>query len=254
MKQDAIAIAQAELHMAQANVQNADAVVQQKQAALDQAEVDLGRTVLRAPIDGLILKRDVNPGQTVAVSFEAKTLFKIANDLREMEVDGRVDEADIGHVKLGQAVTFSVDAYPDREFTGQVTQIRRSPEVVQNVVTYTTVVSAENPELRLLPGMTATLRIQLGDTGPILKVPSQALRFRPGPAAAMQPQGAPDGQKTVWVLDPAGKPEPVSITTGVSDAGGTEVRSGPLSEGQQVLVGTAASNAASSFGIRLGFN
>jgi HlyD family secretion protein len=254
MKQTAIDIARAELHMAQANVENAEAVVRQKQAALEQAEVDLQRTVLRAPIDGFILKREVNPGQTVAVSFEAKTLFKIANDMREMEVDGRVDEADIGRVSVGQLVVFSVDAFPDHEFSGRVTQIRRSPEAVQNVVTYTVVVSAENPDLLLLPGMTATMRIEVSDSGVVLKVPLQALRFHPRARSATIAQPASTGDRgTVWVLGPARKPEPVSITLGTSDAGGAEVVAGALAEGQQVIVGVAAPLAGSGFGLRLGF-
>src|SRR5439155_20937657 len=145
MKAEAIAIAEAEQQMAEANLENARAVVEQRQAALDQAQLDLDRTVLRAPIDGIIIKRDVNPGKTVAVSLEAKTLFKIANDLREMEVHGRVDEADVGRLQVGQAAMFTVDAYADRVFSGRVLQIRKSPEVVQNVVTYTAVISAPNP-------------------------------------------------------------------------------------------------------------
>ena len=179
MKAEAIAIAEAEQRMAEANLDNAQAVVEQRQAALDQARLDLDRTVLRAPIDGIIIKRDVNPGQTVAVSLEAKTLFKIANDLREMEVHGKIDEADVGQLKVGQTAQFTVDAYPDRTFSGQVLQIRKSPEVVQNVVTYTAIISAPNPDLLLLPGMTAQLRIVVSDTGEVLKIPSQALRFRP---------------------------------------------------------------------------
>ena len=119
IKLEAIVIAEAEIRMAEANLENAQAIVEQKQAALEQAEVDLARTELRAPIDGVIIKRDVNPGQTVAVSLEAKTLFQIANDLREMEVHGKIDEADIGRVKPGQKVTFTVDAYPSRVFSAK---------------------------------------------------------------------------------------------------------------------------------------
>src|SRR6201993_2156615 len=184
MKTEAIAIAEAEQHMAEANLENAQAVVEQRQAALDQAGLHLDRTVLRAPIDGIIIKRDVHPGQTVAVSLEAKTLFKIANDLREMEVHGKIDEADIGQLKVGQTARFTVDAFPDRTFSGRVLQIRKSPDVVQNVVTYTTIVSAPNPELLLLPGMTAQLRIVVSDTGEVLKIPAQALRFRPAEASS----------------------------------------------------------------------
>ena len=179
MKTEAIEIAEADLRMAEANLENAQAVIEQKQAAVDQAELDLKRTVVRSPIDGVIVKRDVNPGQTIAVALEAKTLFKIANNLDSMEVHGKIDEADIGKLKAGQSARFTVDAYPDRTFTGKVLQIRKASEVVQNVVTYTAVISAPNPELLLLPGMTAELRILVSDTGDILKIPNQALRFRP---------------------------------------------------------------------------
>src|SRR6266540_3701983 len=140
MKSQAIGIAEADIAMAEANVQNAEAVVEQRRAALEQAELDLGRTVIQAPIDGVIIKRDVNPGQTVAVTLEARTLFKIAQDLREMEVRGKIDEADVGRLQVGQTTRFTVDAYPERVFTGRVLQIRKSPEVVQNVVTYTAIV------------------------------------------------------------------------------------------------------------------
>src|SRR6266581_2718976 len=203
MKEEAIAIAEAEKYMADANLENAQAVVEQRQAALDHAGLDLDRTVLRAPIDGIIIKRDVNPGQTVAVSLEAKTLFKIANDLREMEVHGKIDEADVGQLKVGQTAEFTVDAYPDRTFSGQILQIRKSPEVVQNVVTYTAHASAPNPDLLLLPGMTAQLRIVISDTGQVLKIPGQALRFRPsgaGPASGRQPasQAGSRASATVW--------------------------------------------------------
>jgi HlyD family secretion protein len=141
MKAEAIEIAQADLHMAEANLENAQAEIAQKQAALDQAELDLKRTVIRSPIDGVVVKRDVNPGETIAVAYEAKTLFKIANNLDSMEVHGKIDEADIGKLKAGQSVRFTVDAYPDQTFAGKVLQIRKASEVVQNVVTYTAVIS-----------------------------------------------------------------------------------------------------------------
>jgi HlyD family secretion protein len=253
MKAEAIAIAQAEERMAEANVQNAQAVVEQRHAALDQAQVDLDRTILRAPIDGTIIKRDVNPGQTVAVSFEAKTLFTIANDLREMEVHGKIDEADVGQLKAGQAAQFTVDAYPDRIFKGQVTQIRKSPEVVQNVVTYTAIISAPNPDLLLLPGMTAQLRIAVSDIDDVLKIPSQALRFRPKDAPAAPPRPG-DPSATVWLVGEHGAPDPVAVRIGASDDSGTALMEGALREGQQVIVGVASSQSqAGYFGIRLGF-
>jgi HlyD family secretion protein len=258
MKAEAIAITEAERQMAEANVGNAQAVVEQRQAALDQAQLDVDRTVIRAPIDGIIIKRDVNPGQTVAVTLEAKTLFKIANDLREMEVHGKIDEADVGRPKVGQTVQFTVDAYPDRTFGGQVLQIRKSAEVVQNVVTYTAIISAPNPERLLLPGMTAQLRIVVSDTGEILKIPGQALRFRPsGAGLASNRQGASQAaaqaSATVWVVGSDGQPSPVAVKLGESDDTGAALLEGPLAEGRQVIVGVANTQKQSYFGVRLGF-
>jgi HlyD family secretion protein len=208
------AIAEAERHMAEANLESAQAVVEQRQAALDQARLDLDRTALRAPIEGIIIKRDVNPGQTVAVTFEAKTLFTIANDLREMEVHGKIDEADVGQLKVGQTTQFTVDAYPARTFSGQVLQIRKSPEVVQNVVTYTAIISAPNPDLLLLPGMTAQLRIVVSDAGEVLKVPNQALRFRskgsgpPSDRKNANQAASSEASATVWLVGEDGRPNP----------------------------------------------
>ena len=260
MKTEAIAIAEAERLMAEANLENAQAVVEQKQAALDQAQLDLDRTVLRAPIDGIIIKRDVNPGQTVAVSLEAKTLFKIANDLREMEVHGMIDEADVGQLKVGQTAQFTVDAYPDRTFSGRVLQIRKSPDVVQNVVTYTTIVSAPNPDLLLLPGMTAQLRIVVSDISGVLKIPSQALRFRPSdsdPASvhlSANRAASSNAAATVWMVGTSGRPKEVPVRLGVSDDNGIELLEGPLAEGQEVIIGIANSQKQRGyFGVRLGF-
>jgi HlyD family secretion protein len=254
------AIAEAEQHMAEANLENAQAVVEQKQAALDQARLDLDRTVLRAPIDGIIIKRDVNPGQTVAVTFEAKTLFKIANDLREMEVHGKIDEADVGQLKVGQAARFTVDAYPDRTFSGQVLQIRKSPEVVQNVVTYTAIISAPNPDLLLLPGMTAQLRIVVRDTGEVLKVPNQALRFRPNgsdpPSDRKNANQAASSEASamVWLVGEDGRPNPTAVRLGASDDNSTALLEGRLAEGQQLIVGVGNSQKQRGyFGLRLGF-
>jgi HlyD family secretion protein len=260
MKAQAIAIADAERSMAEANLENAQAVVEQRQATLDQARVDLDRTVLRAPIDGIIIKRDVNPSQTVAVSLEAKTLFKIANDLRQMEVHGKIDEADVGQLKAGQAAQFTVDAYPDRTFSGQVLQIRKAPEVVQNVVTYTTIVSAPNPDLLLLPGMTAQLRIVVSDTGEVLKIPAQALRFRPaegGPRSVRRSQTEAASSKalaTVWLVGDDGQPRPIAVKLGATDDNGAELLEGQLAEGQQLIIGVANAQTSRRYlGVRLGF-
>jgi HlyD family secretion protein len=264
MKAEAITIAEAESHMAEANLDNAQAVVEQKQAALDQAKVDFDRTVLRAPIDGIIIKRDVNPGQTVAVSLEAKTLFKIANDLREMDVQGKIDEADVGQLRIGQIASFTVDAYPDQIFSGKVVQIRKTPEVVQNVVTYTAIISAPNPDLLLLPGMTAQLRIAVSDTGEVLKIPVQALRFRPkieggqmgrGLAASqLGSQTPPRSSAIVWVVGSDGRPNPLAVKLGASDDTGAALLDGPLTKGQALIIGFANSQKRKDYlGFRLGF-
>jgi HlyD family secretion protein len=259
MKAEAIAMAEAELSMGEANLQSAEAVVAEKQADVEQAEVDLERTSIRAPIDGVIIKRDVNPGQTVAVSLEAKTLFKIANDLTEMEVHGKIDEADVGQLKVGQRVQSIVDAYPDKTFVGRVLQIHKDPEVVQNVVTYTAIISAPNPELLLLPGMTAVLRITVTDTAEVLKIPNQALRFRSGATSTLEPGRIPTGSTvggsgTVWVVGKDGQPTSVVVKLGANDEKNTELLDGSLSEGQELIVGTIDSQARSGFlGIRLGF-
>ena len=259
MKAEAIGMAEAELSMGEANLQNAEAVVAEKQADVEQAEVDLERTSIRAPIDGVIIKRDVNPGQTVAVSLEAKTLFKIANDLTEMEVHGKIDEADVGQLKVGQRVQFTVDAYPDKTFVGRVLQIHKDPEVVQNVVTYTAIISAPNPEQLLLPGMTAVLRITVTDTAEVLKIPNQALRFRSGATPTLEPGRNPTGSTvggsgTVWVVGKDGQPTSVVVKLGANDEKNTELLDGSLSEGQELIVGTIDSQTRSGFlGIRLGF-
>jgi HlyD family secretion protein len=247
IKAEAIAIAEAEAVMAQANLENAQAVGEQKEAALAQAKVDLDRTIIRAPIDGMIIKRDVNPGQTVAVSLEAKTLFTIANDLREMEVHGKIDEADVGQLQIGQKAEFRVDAFPDRNFSGEVLQIRKTPEITQNVVTYTAIVSAPNPELLLFPGMTAQLRILVKDSGEVLKIPGAALRFHPKGASA-------DPAAKVWVVGADGRAKPLAVKIGGSDESGAALIEGPLIEGQKLIVGAAnAENKRKYFGLRIGF-
>lgn len=259
MKAEAIEIAEADERMAEANLENAEAVIEQRQAVLDQAELDLKRTVLRSPIDGVIIKRDVNPGQTVAVTLEAKTLFTIANSLDSMEIHAKIDEADVGKLRVGQTARFTVDAYPDQTFTGSVLQIRKASEVVQNVVTYTAVISAPNPELLLLPGLTAELRIVVNDTGETLKVPNQALRFQPNIADkpfgqnTREAPSSPGTLATVWVVGNDGHPAPITVRVGQSDDNGTQLLDGSLTEGQPLIVGVANSQIRAGFlGVRLG--
>ena len=221
----------AEMSMAEASLASAEAVVEQKQASLQQAEVDLQRTEIRAPIEGIVINRTINPGQTVAVSLESKTLFKIADDMSEMQVYGKIDEADVGQLNVGQRVAFTVDAYPNKIFSGRVLQVRKSPEVSQSVVTYTAVVSAPNPDHLLFPGMTARLQIVVEETK-ALKIPNAALRFRPN-------ADAPSGSSTVWVVNNIGNALPVPVKIGKSDESGAQLLSGNLSDGDRVIVGRA---------------
>ena len=172
----------AQVKMSQAQVEHALAQVKQREAALHNSKIDLEHTVIRSPLDGLVIQRNVDIGQTVAASLQAPTLFTIAQDLRNMQVDTNVDEADIGRIQVGQRVTFTVDAFPGREFIGQVEQIRKAPQTIQNVVTYTVVVTAENQDQHLLPGMTANVQLVIDERQAVLKVSNAALRFRPSNA------------------------------------------------------------------------
>jgi HlyD family secretion protein len=177
-----------------------------------------------------------------------------------MEVHGKIDEADVGQLKVGQAARFTVDAYPDRTFSGRAIQIRKSPEIMQNIVTYTAIISAPNPDLLMLPGMTAQLRIAVSDTVDVLKIPNQALRFRPrdaGPAPGRQSGNtvtSSNGSATVWLVGGDGRPKPVAVKLGAIDDNGSALLEGPLTEGQQLIIGVANSQGQRGyFGIRLGF-
>ncbi|HXF66674.1 MAG TPA: efflux RND transporter periplasmic adaptor subunit, partial [Burkholderiales bacterium] len=176
--------AQAQLAVGEAQVRNVEALVKQREAQLAQARVDLERTTIRAPVDGVVVKKSVEPGQTVAASLQAPELFVIAQDLRRMQVEASIDEAEVGRVREGQLATFTVDSFPGRTFTGRVGQVRKAAQVVQNVVTYTAVIATSNPDLILFPGMTANVRIVTDTRENVLKVPNAALRFRPAGAAA----------------------------------------------------------------------
>jgi len=185
-----LAVFKAKLQKQRAQLQSAGAQVQSRQAILNDRKLDLEHAIVRSPVDGVVINRDVDLGQTVAASLQAQVLFSIAQDLRHMQIEVSVDEADIGRVSEGQRVNFTVDAYPQREFSGEVLQIRKSPKFVSNVVTYTVITSAANPDYALLPGMTASVEIVIGARRNILKVPNAALRFKP-PGAGDAPQGRP---------------------------------------------------------------
>lgn len=172
-------VSASELDKALVDFHLAEAVVKMREAALNKAKVDLERTTIYAPIDGIVISRNVDVGQTVAASFTAPTLFVIANDLGKMQIEAAVSEADVGGIEVGQQVDFTVDAFPGRTFHGQVMQVRYAPSTNQNVVTYTTIVEVSNPDLKLRPGMTATASIITAQRHEALKIPNAALRFRP---------------------------------------------------------------------------
>ena len=174
---------EAQIKVNESQVESALAAVKQREALLKQSEVDLERTIIRAPVDGTVILRNVDAGQTVAASLQAPVLFTIAQDLRDMQVEAAIDEADVGRLRVGQSASFTVDAFPRRSFSGGIKQIRKSPQNVQNVISYTVVISAANPDLNLLPGMTANVRIVVERRDDVLKVANAALRFRPNAAA-----------------------------------------------------------------------
>ena len=178
---------QAQMQVSEAQIGSALAAVKQRESLLKQAQVDLERTIIRAPVDGTVILRNVDAGQTVAASLQAPVLFTIARDLRDMQVEAAIDEADVGRLRVELPVTFNVDAFPRRGFSGEIRQIRKSPQNVQNVVSYTVVISAANPDLALLPGMTANVRIVVDSRAGALKVPNAALRFRPPDAQEAKP-------------------------------------------------------------------
>jgi len=254
----AVESAEAQLNVANAQLVTAQAQVLQYEAMQQQAEVNLNHTVIRAPVDGVVVSRNVDVGQTVAASLQAPTLFLIAQDLTKMQVDTNVDEADVGRVRVDQPASFTVDAFPGKAFAGKIVQVREAPQVIQNVVTYDVVVSAPNPELKLLPGMTANVRIVTDQKDGVLKIPNASLRFRPpgadtgppapgagaAPRAASSPSGKPASSAArvglpgeVWVLAADGSPRAVSVQVGISDGFFTEVISGDLKDNQPVIVG-----------------
>jgi HlyD family secretion protein len=210
----ALDAALADVTVAQAQIANAEAVLAQRDATLEGARIDLERTTIRSPINGIVVDRAVDEGQTVAASLSAPVLFTIAQDLSQVQIDAQVDEADIGQIAEGQPVGFTVDAYPDMQLSGVVDQIRLSPTALNNVVTYTVVITATNPGQRLLPGMTANMDIVTGERDGVLRVSNAALRFRPSPALegrtrpveAATPGGRPGGAG-------GGRPNPVARLT-----------------------------------------
>jgi HlyD family secretion protein len=261
---------------AAASVMQAQGQLDQALASLRQAQTNLRYTDILAPTDGIVISRAVNVGQTVAASLQAPVIFTIAQDLRAMEVHTNVAESDIGRLRAGMEAGFTVDAYPGERFVGRIREIRNAPQVVQNVVTYDAVIDVANPELKLKPGMTATVTVIAEERKGVLRVPNAALRFRPesadaaasgraaagggagagggsgggaGSAAGAESRG--NGARTVWV-QAKGDLQPREVRTGLADSRYTEITSGQLAAGDTVVVGTVGGAATPPRGMRGG--
>ncbi len=254
-------IAQSDFDTAETNYQTngsqvsaAKAAVSQAEASLKTAETNLAYTRIVSPVDGIVVSRNVDVGQTVAASFQTPTLFTIAQDLTKMQIDTSVAEADIGRVKVGQEVDFTVDAYPDVTFRGRVWQIRIAPITVQNVVTYDVVVLVDNKQMRLMPGMTANVSLIVAEQKDVLRIPNAALRFKPagkqksGAAAKPKVASAEKGS-SVWIIENE-KPKRITVKLGISDGSYTEMVSGNLQEGQEVIVESASKEKPEAAGPR----
>jgi HlyD family secretion protein len=263
--------ANAAVGAAAANVTQAEAQVSQKAAALAVAQTNLNYTVIRSPIDGTVVARNVDVGQTVAASLQAPTVFTIAQDLKKMLVYTKTDESDVGNIRLGKTVTFKVDAFPKDTFRGVVSQVRMNPTTVQNVVTYDTIIEFDNPELKLFPGMTAYVSIPVTTAQNVLKLPNTALRYKPPIAPeevlalyrrygiegdekqrAGEDRGSPAGSGTqnlprapraenaiAWKLHADNTMEPVKVSLGITDHSYTEVTAlikGELKEGDELII------------------
>jgi HlyD family secretion protein len=259
VSQNDVDVALTNYQSAEAQLRVSEAQVKQAEAALNSAELELKYTVIRSPVDGIVVARNVEVGQTVASSFATPNLFLIALDLTKMQVDTNVSESDIGGMTAGKEATFTVDAYPGVRFSGAIRQVRLAPINVQNVVTYNVVVAVDNQDLRLKPGMTANVSIVVAQKDQVLKVPNAALRF--SPPQSERAEGASGGGKAVvtdtsgsgqfgasfgdsggqarkvWKLAADGEPESLIIHTGISDGISTEVLDGPVAAGDMVVVG-----------------
>ncbi len=234
-------IAQNDLDTAKSNYDQAvaqlaldQAGVQQSQASLEEGQINLRYTDILSPVDGVVVARNVDVGQTVAASFQTPTLFLIAEDLTKMQVDTNVSESDVGRVSQGQAATFTVDAYPGQPFEGTVAQVRNAPITVQNVVTYDVVIAVDNPKLELKPGMTANVAVTTARRDQVLRLPARAFRFRPEGAPA--PTSRKE-ESVVYVLGGDGEPRKVEVKVGIRDAQHAELLGGDLKDGDKVIIG-----------------
>jgi HlyD family secretion protein len=232
---DSVKVAKAQLNVANSLLAANQAQVKQAAAALQSAQLDLDHTNITAPVDGVVVSRNVDVGQTVAASLAAPTLFLIAQDLTKMQVDTNVSEADVSRIRVGQAATFTVDAYPGQVFKGNVTSIREAPINVANVITYDAVIGVSNADLKLFPGMTANVKVLVNQRTNVLRVPNSALRFH-----------STTSDKAVWLLDENNKPRRIPVKTGESDGTYTEITSNELKDGDRVIVATLTKAIPSS--------
>lgn len=279
-------VSKIDYYTALSNYKSLIAQEQQAEADLRKAEINLNYATIRAPINGIVISRNVDVGQTVAASLSAPTLFTIANDLRKMEVQADVDEADIGSIKVGQKVSFTVDAYPDEIFHGVVSQVRLSPQEVQNVVNYTVIINVNNTQLKLMPGMTATVSIKIAHADNVLEVPDIAFYFQPASNMIDQSHlkstygrgrsnsGKKAGNRnshfssrfnqqanmqyammsnpdihTLWMLDQNDKIYAVRVKTGLDDGTDTQIVRGRVDAGEQVVIGTSSAKSSTSNGV-----
>jgi len=250
MSERELEIAETKYAAAEASYGAAAARVEQSKALLSSAQLDLQHTTIYSPVEGIVISRSCDVGQTVIATFQTPDLFLIAEDLTKMRVDAYVDEADIGKARVGQQVQFTVDAYPEKTFNGTISQVRFAPKELQNVVSYATLIEVPNPELMLRPGMTASISIISEQRKNVLRVANAALRFKPDPldkelskneaaggSAASADEDEIKTQHRVWVLDRDGKVQTVSIKTGIFDTKHAEVTGGEIKEGQKVIIG-----------------
>jgi HlyD family secretion protein len=248
---EALKAVQAQVGVAQAGVNSAQANVAQREAAQAQARIDLARTRITSPVNGIVIKRAIERGQTVAASLQAPELFIIAKNLRDMQVEAAIDESDVGRLRTGQKASFTVDAFPGQTFEGQIRQVRKAASNVANVVTYVAVVGFANTEGKLLPGMTANVRVVTDERQDVLKVPNGALRMRIAgvePAERAKPSAA---RGRIYLVGTDGKPRALNVRLGVSDGSMTELLPGPASAadlvaGADVIVGTQSAGAPAS--------
>ncbi|OLD57471.1 MAG: hypothetical protein AUI54_02690 [Acidobacteria bacterium 13_1_40CM_2_56_5] len=253
----------AKLQQAQAALQQAQTMIRSRQASIDSAkanvvaskadfersQINMDMTKVYSPVDGVVISRNVDVGQTVAASLQAPVLFTIANDLTQMQVKASVDEADIGKLNDNANVRFTVDAYPNDVFRGKIAEIRLEPQTVQNVVTYSVIIGVANPEMKLRPGMTANLTITVDSKDNVLTVPNAAFRFTPDGAAGQAGQaGQAQGRhgSTIWILDENGQPQPKTVRTGISDGSRTEIVADDIAEGADVVTGDLSKKPAAA--------